>query len=161
MVVAHIASLIVEAGGWISIADYMGAALYAPGLGYYVSGTRKFGEDGDFVTAPELTPLFGGALAAQVADVLVSAPGDVIELGPGTGRLAADVLAALAARDVVPTHYLLLEVSPDLRARQRELYPQQVNLRSTRPDPSKPLTPSPSRRSTRRLRASRRARCGT
>jgi len=119
-VVAHIASSIVEAGGWISVADYMGAALYAPGLGYYASGTRKFGADGDFVTAPELTPLFGRALAAQVADVLVSAPGDVIELGPGTGRLAADMLAALAARDVVPAHYLLLEVSPDLRARQRE-----------------------------------------
>jgi SAM-dependent MidA family methyltransferase len=118
-VVAHIASSIVEAGGWISVADYMGAALYTPGLGYYVSGTRKFGTDGDFVTAPELTPLFGGALAAQVADVLVRTPGDVIELGPGTGRLAADILEALAARDVLPARYLLLEVSPDLRARQR------------------------------------------
>ena len=67
-----------------------------------------------------MTPLFGGALAAQVADVLVRAPGDVIELGPGTGRLAADMLAALAARDVLPARYRLLEVSPDLRARQRE-----------------------------------------
>jgi SAM-dependent MidA family methyltransferase len=118
-VAAHIASSIVDAGGWISVADYMGAALYAPGLGYYVSGTRKFGADGDFVTAPELTPLFGAALAAQVADVLVRAPGDVIELGPGTGRLAADMLAALAVRDVLPARYRLLEVSPDLRARQR------------------------------------------
>ncbi len=98
----------------------MGAALYAPGLGYYVSGTRKFGTDGDFVTAPELTPLFGEAVAAQVADVLARIPGDVIELGPGTGRLAADMLSALAARDVLPARYRLLEVSPDLRARQRE-----------------------------------------
>jgi SAM-dependent MidA family methyltransferase len=119
-VVAHVAALIVEAGGWISFADYMGAALYAPGLGYYVAGTRKFGADGDFVTAPEMTPLFGGALAAQVADVLASVPGDVIELGPGTGRLAADVLSALAVRDALPARYRLLEVSPDLRARQQE-----------------------------------------
>ena len=94
--------------------------LYAPGLGYYVSGTRKFGTDGDFVTAPELTSLFGGALAAQVAEVLGRTQGDVIELGPGTGRLAADILAALATRDALPAHYRLLEVSPDLRARQRE-----------------------------------------
>jgi SAM-dependent MidA family methyltransferase len=119
-VVAHIAASIVDAGGWISVADYMGAALYAPGLGYYVSGTRKFGADGDFVTAPELTPLFGGALAAQIADVLVRVPGDVIELGPGTGRLAADMLVSLAARGALPARYLLLEVSPDLRCRQRE-----------------------------------------
>ena len=69
-VVAHVAPSIVAAGGWISFADYMGMVLYAPGLGYYVSGTRKFGADGDFVTAPELTSLFGGALAAQVAEVL-------------------------------------------------------------------------------------------
>jgi SAM-dependent MidA family methyltransferase len=119
-VVAHIASLIVEARGWISFADYMGAALYAPGLGYYVSGSRKFGADGDFVTAPELTPLFGGALAAQAAEVLDRIPGDVIELGPGTGRLAADMLAALAVREALPARYRLLEVSPELRARQRE-----------------------------------------
>ena len=98
----------------------MGMVLYAPGLGYYVSGTRKFGADGDFVTAPELTSLFGGALAAQVAEVLDRTPGDVIELGPGTGRLAGDMLAALAARDALPARYRLLEVSPELRARQRD-----------------------------------------
>jgi SAM-dependent MidA family methyltransferase len=131
-VVAHIAASIVEAGGWISIADYMGAALYAPGLGYYVSGTRKFGAEGDFVTAPELTPLFGGALAAQVADVLAGASGDVIELGPGTGRLAADMLAALAARGVLPERYRLLEVSPDLRARQREHLQHEVPALASR-----------------------------
>jgi SAM-dependent MidA family methyltransferase len=119
-VVAHVATSIIEAGGWISFADYMGAALYAPGLGYYVSGTRKFGADGDFVTAPEMSPLFGGAVAAQVAEVLARVPGDVIELGPGTGRLAADMLGALSARGVLPARYRLLEVSPELRARQRE-----------------------------------------
>ncbi len=118
-VATHIATSIAAAGGWIPFADFMGMALYAPGLGYYVAGARKFGADGDFVTAPELTPLFGGALAAQVAEVLARVPGDVIELGPGTGRLAADMLAALAARDALPARYRLLEVSPDLRARQR------------------------------------------
>jgi len=120
-VVAHIARRIVDAGGWIPFADYMGAALYAPGLGYYVAGTRKFGGDGDFVTAPEMSALYGRAVAAQLAEVLTHVPGEVIELGPGTGRMAVDVLIALAARAVLPHRYLLLEVSPDLRERQREL----------------------------------------
>ena len=107
------------ADGWISFADYMGAALYAPGLGYYVAGARKFGADADFVTAPELTPLFGRALAAQAAEVLAQVPdAQLIELGPGTGRLAADMLLELAARDALPSSYFLLEVSPDLRERQ-------------------------------------------
>ena len=118
-VVDHIASSIVEAGGWISFADYMGAALYAPGLGYYASGTRKFGAGGDFVTAPEMTPLFGRALSRQIAEVLAQTGGDIIELGPGTGRLAADVLGELAERNKMPASYKLLEVSPELRARQR------------------------------------------
>ena len=102
-VVAHIERMIATSGGWISFADYMGAALYAPGLGYYVAGARKFGPAGDFVTAPELTPLFGEALAVPIAAVLAQLPGSsVIELGPGTGRLAADVLSALASRDALP-----------------------------------------------------------
>ncbi|HWZ72038.1 MAG TPA: SAM-dependent methyltransferase [Casimicrobiaceae bacterium] len=121
-VVAHIERMIATSGGWISFADYMGAALYAPGLGYYVAGARKFGLAGDFVTAPELTALFGEALAVPIGAVLAQLPGrsSVIELGPGTGRLAADVLSALAARDALPERYCLLEVSPDLRERQRE-----------------------------------------
>jgi SAM-dependent MidA family methyltransferase len=119
-VVAHIERMIAMSGGWISFADYMGAALYAPGLGYYVAGARKFGPAGDFVTAPEMTTLFGETLAAQVEAVLAQLPGSsVIELGPGTGRLAADVLAALASLDALPERYCLLEVSPDLRERQR------------------------------------------
>jgi SAM-dependent MidA family methyltransferase len=113
--------MIAASGGWISFADYMGAALYAPGLGYYVAGARKFGPSGDFVTAPELTTLYGETLATQVEAVLAQLPGgSVIELGPGTGQLAADVLSALAAKDALPERYCLLEVSPDLRARQRE-----------------------------------------
>ncbi len=68
--VAHLVRMIAEAEGWISFADYMHVALYAPGLGYYAAGAPKLGAAGDFVTAPELTPLFGRALAAQLAQVL-------------------------------------------------------------------------------------------
>src|SRR4030095_14958309 len=96
----------------------------APGLGYYVAGARKFGAGGDFVTAPELSSLFGRALAAQVEEVLAHAPGDVIELGPGSGKMAADVLEALAAHNALPQRYLMLEVSPELRERQRETLQQ-------------------------------------
>jgi SAM-dependent MidA family methyltransferase len=120
-VAAHIARSIEAAGGWISFADYMQQALYAPGLGYYAAGARKFGAAGDFVTAPEMTELFGVAVAVQLAEVLAAVPeGDVIELGPGSGKLAADILAELAARDALPIRYRLLETSPDLRERQRE-----------------------------------------
>ena len=131
-VAAHIARRISDAGGWISFADYMDAALYAPGLGYYVAGSRKFGSDGDFVTAPEMSALFGRALAAQVAEIITQIPGDVVELGPGTGRLTVDILGVLAARDALPKRYLLLEVSPDLRDRQRLLLQQKLPALLTR-----------------------------
>jgi SAM-dependent MidA family methyltransferase len=118
-VVAHLVRTIAEAGGWISFADYMGEALYAPGLGYYAAGTRKFGAAGDYVTAPELTPLFGAAVTTQLAQVLGElGNGEIIELGPGTGRLAADILAAMAQEHCLPDRYRLLEVSPELRERQ-------------------------------------------
>jgi SAM-dependent MidA family methyltransferase len=94
--------------------------LYAPGLGYYAAGTRKFGAAGDYVTAPELTSLFGAALAAQLAQILGHVPdGEIIELGPGSGRLAADILTAMAEQAKLPARYRLLEVSPELRERQR------------------------------------------
>jgi SAM-dependent MidA family methyltransferase len=119
--VAHLVRAIAEAEGWISFADYMHAALYAPGLGYYAAGAHKLGAAGDFVTAPELTPLFGRALAAQLAQVLPrGAQGEIVEVGPGSGCLAADILTALAELDALPARYLLLEVSPDLRERQRQ-----------------------------------------
>ena len=112
---------IAEAGGWIPFADYMNAVLYAPGLGYYAAGARKFGAEGDFVTAPELTPLFGQTLARQLAQVIAEIrDSEIIELGPGSGRLCVDVLAALAEQNALPARYRLLEVSPELRERQRE-----------------------------------------
>jgi SAM-dependent MidA family methyltransferase len=119
-VAAHIRGEIVAAGGWIPFARFMQLALYAPGLGYYSAGARKFGADGDFVTAPELTPLFGRCLAGQVAEVLGRAGGgEVLEIGAGSGVMAAELLAALAARGVLPEHYRILEVSAELRERQR------------------------------------------
>ena len=117
---AHLTHTIAEAGGWISFADYMNVALYAPGLGYYAAGSHKLGAGGDFVTAPELTPLFGRTLAIQIEETLAQLEhAEVIELGPGSGRLCADVLTELRARDALPDRYWLLEVSPDLRERQR------------------------------------------
>lgn len=126
-VFAHVAEAIGDAGGWISFADYMGAVLYAPGLGYYSAGARKFGAAGDFVTAPELTPLFGASLAVAACEVIDRLPdADLIELGPGTGRLAADLLSALETRNRLPQRYRLLETSGDLAARQREWLREKV-----------------------------------
>ena len=118
-VTAHLRSLIDAAGGWIPFSRYMEAALYAPGLGYYAAGAMKFGAAGDFVTAPEMTPLFGRTLAHAIAPVLAETHGEVLELGAGSGRLAADVLGELARLDALPARYLILEVSADLRARQQ------------------------------------------
>ncbi len=107
------------AGGWISFARYMELALYAPGLGYYAAGARKFGAAGDFVTAPEISSLFGRCIARSMAATLTETGGEVFELGPGSGKLACDVLTALDAMDALPAHYYLLEVSADLRERQQ------------------------------------------
>ena len=106
-------------GGWLSFASYMQIALYEPGLGYYASGTRKFGAGGDFVTAPELTPLFARSLAVQVDAIRRSTASDVLELGAGTGTLAAGLLVALDEADAGSWRYRILEPSPDLRERQR------------------------------------------
>lgn len=114
------------AGGWISFARFMELALYAPGLGYYSAGSTKLGSAGDFVTAPELSPLFGRALARQVAQVLECGIPDVIEVGAGSGKLAAQSLQALEAMDRLPQRYVMLEVSADMRERQREHIAGQV-----------------------------------
>jgi SAM-dependent MidA family methyltransferase len=119
---AFIHARIAAAGGSISFAEYMQHALYAPGLGYYAAGTTKFGPGGDFVTAPEVSSLFGYVLARQCADVLAQIQGgSILELGAGSGRLAVDVLSRLDSLDVLPDHYDILEVSADLRDRQETL----------------------------------------
>lgn len=122
----HIHGRIVAAGGWIDFARYMELALYAPGLGYYSAGTRKFGEAGDFVTAPELTSLFGRALARLAAPLLGETGNEILELGPGSGRLALDILTELAAMGLPLDRYRLLEPSGELRQRQRTLFEHQA-----------------------------------
>ena len=114
-----IAAEIAARDGWMSFARYMELALYAPGLGYYSGGSHKFGAEGDFLTAPELTPLYGQALARQVAQVLAASSPLLLEAGAGSGRLAADLLPALAALDCAPERYQILELSGELRARQQ------------------------------------------
>src|SRR5687767_10143608 len=95
-VAEHVRRTIEAEGGWISFARYMQLVLYAPGLGYYAAGATKLGATGDFVTAPEMTPLFAEALAVQVAAILEATTArEIVELGGGTGALSADLLRAL------------------------------------------------------------------
>jgi SAM-dependent MidA family methyltransferase len=107
-------------GGWLAFDDYLRIVLYAPGLGYYSAGSAKLGSGGDFVTAPELSGLFGRCVARQCAQVLQLSGGDVLELGAGTGALAESVLATLAELGRLPQHYYVLEISADLRARAQQ-----------------------------------------
>jgi SAM-dependent MidA family methyltransferase len=111
------------AGGWLPFDRYMDHALFAPGLGYYAAGARKFGDaasGGDFVTAPEISPLFADALAAQLAQVFKTVPARVCEFGAGSGVLARDLLAALDRRGIT-ADYSIVELSPDLAQRQADL----------------------------------------
>jgi SAM-dependent MidA family methyltransferase len=116
----RIAAEIDAAGGWIGFDRYMELALYAPGLGYYSAGAHKLGPGGDFTTAPEVSRLFGGCVARQCSEILAAlGRGSILEIGPGSGRFAADVLSRLDALGCVPERYFMLEVSADLRERQR------------------------------------------
>ncbi|MEC5216080.1 SAM-dependent MidA family methyltransferase [Actimicrobium sp. GrIS 1.19] len=126
-----IANDIRHKSGWISFARYMELALYAPGLGYYSGGAAKLGKDGDFTTAPEITPLFGATLARAVAELLPATAPQLLEFGAGTGKLALDLLTELTAMGVAIHRYSIVEVSSELRARQQQLlkaYPQVVWL---------------------------------
>jgi SAM-dependent MidA family methyltransferase len=111
------------AGGWIRFEDYMHLALYAPGLGYYMAGCAKFGSEGDFVTAAQISPLFGHCLADAIHQHSSNA---ILEFGAGTGILAAQILAHLAACDALPQHYYILDLSPELRQRQAHTLQQHV-----------------------------------
>jgi SAM-dependent MidA family methyltransferase len=126
---AHICQLIAERGGWLPFDDFMQAALYAPGLGYYAGGLQKFGlmphvgkeQGSDFVTAPELSPLFGQCLADQAAQVLQATDTHCIyEFGAGSGALALHVCEHLAQHSCRLEQYFIIEISSDLRARQQE-----------------------------------------
>ena len=124
---ANILERIRSAGGAIGFAEFMHHALYAPGLGYYVAGNMRFGRDGDFVTAPEVSRLFGSVVARQVAPVIAGIDrADILEFGAGSGKLAADVLTRLDELGAVPERYRILEVSPDLVDRQKALLAERV-----------------------------------
>jgi len=110
---------IAAAGGWLSFAGFMEALLYAPGLGYYTAGAHKVGAAGDFITAPGMTGLFGQALARQVAQIMAQSAPVVLEVGAGTGRLAADLLLELERLEALPASYCILDLSADLRQRQQ------------------------------------------
>lgn len=121
-VIRHIKREIEATGGWMSFARYMELALYAPGLGYYSAGAGKFGVTGDFVTAPEISALFGHALARPVGEAIRQTGGDILEIGAGSGKLALDLLRELGRMDALPARYLILELSADLRERQQMLF---------------------------------------
>lgn len=126
---AFLRTQIEQAGGWLPFSSWMHDALYAPGLGYYAAGNTKFAEPaqdnpkqlkGDFVTAPQLTPLFGLTLANQIAEVLHQSDSlDVLEFGAGSGALAHDVMTAMDKLGIA-VRYQILEVSADLKARQQQ-----------------------------------------
>jgi SAM-dependent MidA family methyltransferase len=116
----HIRGEIAASGGWIGFARFMELALYAPGLGYYSAGARKLGKAGDFVTAPEISPLYGQTLARQVMQIMQAGFDEVLEVGAGSGALAATLLEELERSGKVPRNYLILELSGDLRERSRD-----------------------------------------
>ena len=117
----HIAAAIDEAGGWLAFDRYMELALYHPDEGYYGAGRARIGEGGDFDTAAETSALFGRALAGQCAEVLAAcAGGDIVEMGPGSGRLAEVMLGELKTAGTLPLRYLLVEPAPGMRAVQRQ-----------------------------------------
>jgi len=118
----HIQAQIVAAGGHLPFWKFMELALYAPGLGYYSAGAHKFGPAGDFVTAPELSPLFAACVADALAPALRQAGKGAVfmELGGGSGAFAEACLTRLQDIGVLPARYAILEPSADLQQRQRE-----------------------------------------
>ena len=123
---ALIGEQVAAAGGAIPFWRFMELALYAPGLGYYSAGATKFGAAGDFVTAPELGPLFAECVAGALAPALRACGPDArfLEIGGGSGRFAADAIAHLLEIGAMPARYAILEPSADLRERQRQLLSQ-------------------------------------
>lgn len=113
--------VISQDGGWISFARYMEMALYEPGLGYYSHGGQVFGRQGDFVTAPEISPLFGQTIARSIQPFFAQSACHIMEIGAGSGRFACDILKALAQQDIIPERYDILDLSGSLKQRQQEM----------------------------------------
>lgn len=119
--------------GWLSFERFMEMALYEPGLGYYSAGASKLGAGGDFVTAPEVSSLFSRCLATQCGEILQHVSGGaILEFGAGSGVMAADLLNELAVKGSLPQRYLILEVSADLRERQRALVQERAPAHAAR-----------------------------
>lgn len=125
LLVSKIATEITSQGGWIPFSRYMEMALYEPGMGYYSAGAHKLGAGGDFTTAPELSPLFGAAIASTILPVLEGLraqglPAKILEFGAGTGKLAESILSRLNDIGFSLDTYEIIEISPDLAQRQQE-----------------------------------------
>ncbi len=123
--IALIKSEIDKNGGVISFQRYMELALYASGLGYYAAGSIKLGEEGDFITAPEISPLFSQALANAILPIIDSQQ-IILEVGAGRGRMAADILVYLKQQNKLPKEYWILELSADLRQRQKNIIEKSI-----------------------------------
>jgi len=121
-----------SAGGWIRFSEFMNIALYEPALGYYSGGLQKFGEKGDFITAPEVSPLFAQCIANQVSEVLENFQKSsneksfIIEFGAGSGILATDLLLQLEELGCLPEKYLIIELGAELKQRQKETIKQKA-----------------------------------
>ena len=130
-----IATQIALEGGWISFSRFMEMALYEPGMGYYSAGAHKLGLGGDFTTAPELSPLFGAAICSTLLPVLEGLqaqglPTQILEFGAGTGKLAQSIMARLHQLGFELDYYDIIEISPDLAQRQKELLTSDLSNRS-------------------------------
>ena len=130
-----IATQIALEGGWISFSRFMEMALYEPGMGYYSAGAHKLGLGGDFTTAPELSPLFGAAICSTLLPVLEGLqaqglPTQILEFGAGTGKLAQSIMARLHQLGFELDCYDIIEISPDLAQRQKELLSSHLSNRS-------------------------------
>ncbi len=113
--------------GPIPFSRYMEMALYEPGLGYYCAGNFKFGKAGDFVTAPEISPLFSQCVAVQCQKILGSlTQGGILELGAGSGTMACEILTFLEKQAALPDFYWILDLSPELKARQKALFETKI-----------------------------------
>ncbi|MDO4696400.1 MAG: SAM-dependent methyltransferase [Neisseria sp.] len=119
-----IRNTIEQAGGWIPFSRFMELALYTPQYGYYTGGSHKIGSDGDFITAPVLSPLFARCLATQLEELLPQTAGNIYEFGAGTGALAAGLLEHI--RTDLLKNYYIIEISPELAARQQQHIRQQI-----------------------------------
>lgn len=120
---SYIVNKIHESRGWIPFSHFMELALYTPGLGYYSANNAKFGFKGDFVTAPEISTLFGRTLARQAIQLFRQlGQTNILEFGAGSGKLAFDLLTELEQFDQLPMQYLILEISAELQQRQRSLF---------------------------------------